>query len=189
MLANIPNLITGLRIFLVPIILLFLQKKYFCYALYFFVIAGLTDWLDGFLARKIGSESNFGKYFDPVADKILIISVYVFAFYSNWLDPFIVWVVIGRDIIIILGIIIAKIMQLKLEIKPILISKINTFLQILLICFLLVKLAYFNTNASETKLFIVAYNLLMIATFITTIWSGFSYVIIFYEFFSKRSKI
>lgn len=189
MLANIPNMITGLRIFLVPVILFLLHKGSFYQALYLFILAGLTDWFDGFLARRLSKESNFGKYFDPIADKILIASLYIFAFYHNWFNPLVIGLFIGRDIIIIFGVIIAKIMNLKLQIKPILISKINTFLQILLLCFLLIKLAYFNIDDTPLRFFILSYYLLIITTCLTTIWSGFSYIIIFYQIFTKRSRI
>ena len=75
---NIPNCLTFLRIILIPCIIILLEigtKKYDWLALFFYVFACFSDFLDGYLARKFEIESNFGKFFDPIADKILVVSV------------------------------------------------------------------------------------------------------------------
>ena len=83
--ANIPNILTLLRILIIPIILVFLEidnEFYRWLALLLYIIACLSDFLDGYLARKFELESSFGRFLDPVADKILVVSV-IFILISN----------------------------------------------------------------------------------------------------------
>ena len=82
---NIPNILTLLRILIIPIIIIFLEidtKFYSWFALILYIIACLSDFLDGYLARKFELESSFGRFLDPVADKILVVSV-IFILISN----------------------------------------------------------------------------------------------------------
>ena len=82
---NIPNILTLLRILIIPIIIIFLEidtKFYSWLALILYIIACLSDFLDGYLARKFELESSFGRFLDPVADKILVVSV-IFILISN----------------------------------------------------------------------------------------------------------
>lgn len=100
---SLPNLVTLSRIFVLPFIIwcLVLPGPIGGYiAAGIFILASLTDYLDGMLARKFEVESNFGKFMDPVADKILVSSTLIMLIPSGRLDPFMVILLLGRDTII-----------------------------------------------------------------------------------------
>ena len=106
MLAVIPNAITILRLFLtVPISISIYQGNNFL-ALLLFVLAGLSDSLDGFLARKYGWTSKFGEFADPVADKFLILSALLALAFSNQIPIWVASMMLARDGIIIVGVIL-----------------------------------------------------------------------------------
>jgi CDP-diacylglycerol--glycerol-3-phosphate 3-phosphatidyltransferase len=100
---SVPNSLTFLRIGLTPVFLLLLfspapaMKQL---ALVVFVVAALTDWYDGWVARKYGYTSRFGKFLDPLADKILTLSALLGFVYLGLVDAWIVWVIVIRDIVI-----------------------------------------------------------------------------------------
>jgi cardiolipin synthase len=127
---NIPNFLTLLRIILVPAIVIFLIQDEYLKALIVFVIAGLTDALDGALARLLNKQTELGAFLDPLADKILLstsfIALSIFGLIPSWLTV----IVISRDVIILMGIVILSMMSVDYEIKPVFISKITTALQI-----------------------------------------------------------
>lgn len=127
---NIPNLISLLRIILVPVIVIFLIQEEYANALIAFSIAGITDALDGALARLLKKQTELGAFLDPLADKILLstsfIALSIFGLIPVWLTV----IVISRDLIIVIGIITLTMMSVTYEIKPVFISKITTALQI-----------------------------------------------------------
>ena len=105
---NIPNLLTLGRILAVPLVLLMfylpdslltLEEKSFWAGL-IFVIAAVTDWFDGYLARVLGQTSPFGAFLDPVADKLMVAATLVILLYLGRVDPFIAAIIIGREIAI-----------------------------------------------------------------------------------------
>jgi len=128
---NIPNLLSLLRIILVPIIVIFLIQDEYVKALIVFVLAGLTDALDGTLARLLNQQTELGAFLDPLADKVLLstsfIALSIFRLIPGWLTV----IVISRDLIILIGIMTLSMMSVKYEIKPIFVSKITTALQII----------------------------------------------------------
>ena len=127
---NIPNFLSILRIILVPVIVIFLIQNEYIKALIVFVVAGLTDALDGLLARLLDKQTELGAFLDPLADKILLstsfISLSIFGLIPGWLTV----IVISRDLIILMGIMTLSMMSVTYEIKPIFVSKITTALQI-----------------------------------------------------------
>jgi CDP-diacylglycerol--glycerol-3-phosphate 3-phosphatidyltransferase len=105
---NLPNLITLLRIVLIPLIVgvfylpdawLSESGKNFA-ATAIFIVAAITDWLDGYLARKLNQMSAFGAFFDPVADKLVVIGALVILLYLNRVDMVVALIIIGREIAI-----------------------------------------------------------------------------------------
>ncbi len=103
---NIPNILTFLRLVMIPFFIYFLLQddpKSRLIAFLLFVIAGLSDFLDGYLARKLEQDTKLGRFLDPLADKFLVITT-LFAFYylDNQISLWIVFVIIGRDILITL---------------------------------------------------------------------------------------
>lgn len=130
---GLANKLTLLRIFLVPVFIIFIGYNKPLYALITFLIAGLTDALDGYIARKRNEVSYFGKIIDPIADKTLIISAFIFIYNSNFVVKFPFWfvvLVISRDIYILAGSFLIYLIRGSLEIKPSVFGKATTFLQI-----------------------------------------------------------
>jgi cardiolipin synthase len=128
---NIPNLITLLRIILVPIIVILLIQGYFFRALILFVVASLSDALDGFLARVMNQQTVLGAYLDPIADKALLASSFVTLSVLHIIPSWLAVIVISRDFIILLGISVLSIMSISVEIRPTYISKVTTALQLI----------------------------------------------------------
>ena len=127
---NIPNFLSLLRIILVPVFVIFLIQSEHDKALVTFTVAGLTDALDGTLARLLKCQTTLGAYLDPIADKLLLVTSFItlaiFGLIPGWLAV----IVISRDFIIFLGIAILTLMSITYEIKPAMVSKITTALQV-----------------------------------------------------------
>jgi len=138
----VPNLLTLARIAMVPYLIILMQKQLFMAALCIFFIAGVSDGLDGLIARKFNAKSYAGALMDPVADKFLIVSIFIM-FSSLQLIPFwLMLIVVLRDIVIVGGYILMLIFFSKVAIEPLKLSKLNTFLQISFIIVVLVGLAW-----------------------------------------------
>lgn len=139
---NIPNFLTVFRIVLVPVIVILLIQGEYTKALVCFIIAGVTDGLDGMLARLLNQTTVIGSYLDPLADKVLLISMYatlaIIGVVPGWLSV----IVISRDCIILGGILVLTLMSVSLEIRPSFVSKINTTLQLVAIFFALIMKVY-----------------------------------------------
>jgi len=128
----VPNIITITRLFLVPVIVwLIVADKPFT-AFVVFLFAGLTDALDGFLARRFGWQTELGAYLDANADKALLMSVYaVLGFYGH-LPAWLVILVVSRDMLIIGAVMLGWLLDRAMALHPNLLSKLNTALQIAL---------------------------------------------------------
>lgn len=166
---DIPNLITGLRILLVPPFLwLLLQERYEA-ALLLFVIAGISDALDGFLAKYFGWTSELGGLLDPIADKLLLIGAILTLGWLSELPVWLVVLVILRDAIIVVGAISYHLMIGRVRASPLLISKLNTFMQLTLVFAVIVH--YGMVPLPSWLLAGLIY-----LTALTTGWSGAAYV-------------
>ncbi len=166
----IPNLITVLRLLLVPPVVWLLLQRRFDLALLLFLIAGLSDGFDGFLARRYGWKTRLGGWLDPIADKSLQVSVY---FTLTWLGLLPVWLlvaVIGRDVVIVAGSLAYYFWIERVEAQPRLLSKLNTVLQILLVVVVLA------TRASGWMPPAAAMEALVWLVFVVTVASGADYV-------------
>ena len=134
---NIPNTLTVMRIILVPVIIILLMQGAFFKALILFAITGITDGLDGFLARYLDQQTTLGAYLDPIADKALIMSCFITLSVKNVIPGWLTVIVISRDCIILLGISVLALMSVPYEIRPSRISKATTALQILAVIYVL----------------------------------------------------
>lgn len=127
---NIPNFLSLTRIILVPVFVIFLIQDEYCNALIVFVIAGLTDVLDGATARLLNAQTILGAYLDPIADKLLLsvsfVTLAILGIIPSWLAV----IVISRDFIILLGVAILWMMSAPFEISPAMISKLTTAFQL-----------------------------------------------------------
>jgi len=167
-------------ILVVPVVILMLKGN-FEWALGLFIIAGLSDALDGFLAKHFNWVSRLGEILDPLADKMLMVSCYLVLGWLDHLPISLVAVVIGRDVAIVLGAIAYHYKVQSIKIAPSFISKVNTTAQILLICIVLFSLVVFKL--SEHGL-----NIIFVIVFITTAASGLDYIVTWTKRTIKNSK-
>jgi cardiolipin synthase len=150
---TIPNLLTIFRVLLTPVfVVLFMQERLYS-ALLTFGAAGLTDALDGTIARILHQRSRLGAMLDPLADKILLVTSFICLAIKDWIPGWLAVVVVSRDVIIVGGLAVLSFsgVDVKERIKPILISKINTMAQMLLILAVLGGRAFFG-NGDEPVL-------------------------------------
>jgi cardiolipin synthase (CMP-forming) len=130
---NLPNLITIARILLVPFIIWLIISGEMLAAFVAFLIAGVSDGVDGFLAKRWSQVTPLGAHLDPIADKLLLVSIFVALGVGSHLPPWLVILVVTRDLLIVGGLMVAWFMDKPMAIKPLTISKVNTFGQILLV--------------------------------------------------------
>jgi len=131
--VNIPNAVTLFRIILVPVAMWLIINDQSQAAFWVFMIAGLSDAVDGYLAKTYGWETELGRYLDPMADKLLLISLFIVLGVLGDLPLWLVLLVVFRDIVMIAAILLAWILEHPIEIKPIALSKLNTAMQIVLV--------------------------------------------------------
>lgn len=170
MFAQLPNLLTMLRIVMVPVVIVLLNQHEYPLALFFFTLAGLTDGLDGWIAKRYQLESAMGAMLDPIADKLLLISTYTMLAVLDDIPFWLLVLVLFRDFLIVGGYWLLVAIDKKAQIRPIWVSKLNTFFQILLVFLVLVDRSHWlvlEQAISATILVVV----------VTTIYSGFCYVL------------
>ena len=131
--GDLPNLISALRILLILPIIVLLVREQFVSALVLFVIAAVSDVVDGYLARRYGWTSWLGGWLDPVADKSMQISVYMLLAWLTLIPVWLVVAVIIRDLVIVTGGLVYYFRIEKVEAEPSWTSKINTAIQMLLV--------------------------------------------------------
>jgi cardiolipin synthase len=140
---SIPNLITLARILLVPIVVWAIATPGAMWiAFVLFLAAGVSDAVDGFLAKHFGMTTELGAYLDPLADKALIVSIYLTLGINNLIPRWLVILVVSRDILIVGGIMLAWVVGSPLKIKPLLVSKLNTVAQIVFASVVLGELGF-----------------------------------------------
>ncbi len=127
---SIPNLITLARIILVPVVVWAIASGQLRLAFLLFFAAAISDAVDGFLAKRFGWKTELGAYLDPLADKVLIVSIYVTLGITNVIPLWIVILVVSRDFMIVGAIILSWVVNRPVTIKPHVVSKINTGIQI-----------------------------------------------------------
>ncbi|WP_010598159.1 CDP-alcohol phosphatidyltransferase family protein [Rickettsiella massiliensis] len=169
-LRYLPNLVTCIRFILIGPILWALLKKYYPLAFYLFLVAGLSDGLDGFLARFFGWTSQFGALIDPLADKLLLMSSFMVLAYLKQIPFWLMILVIGRDTWIMGGALIYRYCVGPLNYKPVWISKLNTFLQLVLVTLLLIKLAFYPLPERLIDRLIEAVFITSLLSFIQYTW-------------------
>ena len=138
---TIPNVITIVRFLLVPAVIYALLAGRTDLALVGFVVAGISDGVDGFIARQFDQRSELGAYLDPVADKLLLVSVFVVLGYMGELPLWLVIAAVSRDALIIGAVMLSSLMGRPVEMKPLFVSKANTAVQIVLAAVVLAELA------------------------------------------------
>jgi len=138
--VNLPNLITFGRLLTVPITVYLLMQSAYLAAFILFLLAGASDALDGYLAKRNNQTTELGAILDPLADKALLVGVYVTLGLQGNLPSWLVVLVVFRDVLIIGGVIILFLVRLDVKMRPLVISKINTATQIGLAAVVLAEL-------------------------------------------------
>ena len=137
---HIPNVLTSLRILLVIPVAYYLFESNYLYSLALFLFAGISDAVDGYLARRFLWTSNFGAWADPLADKLIVGVVFVVLAIQGLVPAWLVCVTIGRDLIILCGAGTYRKIFGKIDIAPTILSKVNTVVQILALLLVMVTL-------------------------------------------------
>lgn len=177
----LPNIISVLRILLVIPTVNYLWHNEFGKALALFFIAGISDGLDGFLARRFGWVSRLGSILDPMADKLLMTAIYFTLGLKAQLPVWLVALVIGRDLVIVLGAVAYRMLLKNITMQHLLISKLNTAAQILLVLLLIFRLSDLPMTDIIPLGLITA---LVYVVALTTVISGIAYVFVW----SRRAR-
>ncbi len=162
---------------MLPIAYLLLSEAW-AQALVLIFVAGVSDALDGFLARTFHWQSELGSIIDPIADKLLLVIIFVTLAYRGIIPNWLALLVIARDVVILSGAISYQWFTQDLKIAPLLSSKINTALQIVFVLMLMYHLAI-SSLPLELML------LLQIAVVVTTLYSGVKYIICWSVYYKK----
>jgi len=169
---SIPNLITLGRILLVPVVVWAITSGEMRIAFFLFLAAGISDAVDGFLAKRFRMASELGAYLDPLADKALIVSIYVSLGIAGALPIFLVILVVSRDIMIISAFMLSWLVGKPMPIRPLLVSKANTVAQILLATLVLAEqgFGFEVVTLSQLTMAIVAILTLLSIAFYLAEW-------------------
>jgi cardiolipin synthase (CMP-forming) len=178
---NLPNIISIARIFLVPVILFSILHENYSIALVLFFVAGLSDALDGFIARRFNLCTRLGAMLDPVADKFLVISTVLVLFRQGLLPIWLMLAIVSRDLFIISGAAAWYCRFKRIEIAPSFVGKLNTFLQVAMLFLVLAQ-------ASGLKQAAILLPVLFLLVFLATLVSGLNYIVIWGIKACKRKK-
>ena len=141
-LKHVPNVLSGLRFIAAPMTAALLLYDQYAAALAIFAFAGISDLLDGYLAKRHGYTSRFGRYLDPAADKALMFACFVVLAIQHIVPLWLAGVVIGRDALMILAIVVARLAGAPLTLAPLQIGKLTTVVQVVFIALQLAALAF-----------------------------------------------
>ncbi len=165
---NIPNFLTLFRIVLIPFLINCLIYKYYTLALGIFILAFITDGLDGLIARLANQRTLLGTYLDPLADKLFLVASFITLSITGVVPVWMSVTIVSRDIILVLGTILMDMIEMKVNITPTFAGKVSTVLQFL---YLLFVLFFITGDKNPEGLF-----LLMLITTAFTLFSGFHYL-------------
>lgn len=167
---NLPNLITFGRLLTVPVAVYLIMQSAYLAAFMLFLLAGVSDALDGYLAKRNNQTTELGAMLDPIADKALLVGVYVTLGLQENLPSWLVVLVVFRDVLIVGGVIILFLVRLEVKMRPLIVSKINTAAQIGLAALVLAELGLRLDIAGlvEATIYLVG---------ATTVVSGASYMV------------
>ena len=165
---NLPNLITLARLLSVPLAIWLIFDERYGAAFWVFIGAGVSDALDGYIAKRFDRRTRLGALLDPIADKALLAGVYGSLWLVGQLPGWLVGLVVLRDFLIILGFVLIQTTAAPKRFDPLSISKLNTLVQLCLIGFVLAQ--GIGIEAEPVKILLIA------AAAVTTVVSGLSYL-------------
>ena len=166
---NLPNFISLGRLFLTPLLIWLIMIGKLNTAFWVFLIAGMSDILDGLLARLLKDQTTIGRFLDPLADKVLLVALFLTLGVKGLIPAWLVILVVFRDVMILGGTLLLFVFDKQMTVKPIFISKINAFVQIFLVTSVLWQTAFEFVYPVINNLFLL--------TAATTVVSGVAYVI------------
>ena len=172
LLKSLPNLISVGRLILVPIVVAMVGQQAWGVAFAVFVIAGLSDAVDGFIAKRFNCRTELGAYLDPLADKALLVGVYITLGLQGHIPSWLVILVVFRDLLIIGGVLLLQTLGRRTVMAPLLVSKANTAAQITFAVLILAAHAFDLDD----------HGILFVLTFVvaaTTLASGSAYLVKF----------
>ncbi|MBV1707749.1 MAG: CDP-alcohol phosphatidyltransferase family protein [Hyphomicrobiales bacterium] len=137
MLKQLPNMLTLGRLCLVPLTVWLILSAQWSWAFAMFALAGLSDGLDGFIAKHYDMKTELGAWLDPLADKALLVCLFISLAAVSLLPLWLTILVVSRDLMIVSGVVLAMLMARGMEIRPLMVSKANTAAQIVLVGFVL----------------------------------------------------
>ncbi len=167
---TLPNVISLARLLSVPFNVWLILIDQWRLALVVFCLAGLSDALDGFLAKRFGMQSRLGQYLDPIADKVMLVSIFIVLGVQHHLPIWLVIMAVSRDFLIVGGLFLLYLFEQPYAPKPFLLSKINTAAQIILAAFVIATLAFALDGAATYIGFLIP-----VVAF-TTVASGIEYL-------------
>ena len=167
---TLPNLITVARFLLAPLVVWALLNDRQGLALAVFVVAGLSDGIDGFIARAFDQRSELGAWLDPAADKLLLVTIYLMLGWTGGVPDWLVVMIVTRDGLIVGAVVLSSLMGTALEMKPLFVSKANTTAQIALAALVLAQNVVIAPVPDLTRA-------LVVLTAFLTLSSGFAYVL------------
>lgn len=132
LLTSLPNLITLARLLAVPVMVWLIVSGEWTAAFWLFVAAGVSDGVDGYIAKRFDAESVLGSYLDPIADKVMLVCVFVTLGIADEIAAWLVILIVSRDALIVGGTLLSQIVERPIKMKPLFVSKINTVAQIVL---------------------------------------------------------
>jgi cardiolipin synthase len=166
---TVPNQITLLRLGFLPIFLILISYEHYRWALAVLVLAGLSDGIDGLLARQLNQRSSLGAYLDPIADKLLLSSSFVILAFKKEIAWWLTIIVLSRDVLILVVAVVIILIWGYRPFPPSLLGKMTTFLQIVLVFTVVLGAAYPNPLLGSIKQILIY----LVATLATV--SAFQY--------------
>lgn len=173
-LFNWPNFISLARLLSVPLIICLILSRQMMLGFFIFVIASISDAVDGYLARYLKARTELGSFLDPLADKALLIGVYLVLGIIGYISSPLVTLVIFRDVMIVGGTVLLFLIGKPVLMNPLLISKINTVVQILFVSWILFQHAFdvYLPNAFTILFeYIVGLTTLLSGAFYVKLWA------------------
>ncbi len=168
---TLPNVITLARLMAVPLVVWLLLGGYFRAGFWAILAATMSDAVDGFLARRLNKQSRLGAVLDPIADKVLLVGIFVTLGYQDYVETWLVILIVFRDFLIVGGAIILQMLTGDLQVRPTGVSKLNTAAQMVLVVLIVGQLAF----ALDMAQYLTYLTWLVVAT---TVASGAHYVVL-----------
>jgi cardiolipin synthase (CMP-forming) len=170
LLRQLPHLLTLIRLVASPFVAWLLFHSRFREALVIVLVAGLTDWFDGFAARRLHVSGQIGAIVDPLADKTLMVTLFLTLGFIGLVPEWLVWFVVGRDVVIAMGALLLRILRNVRKFFPSILGKVSTFFQIVLVLLVLVHASF------PGEILLWLQNIALVLCSLFTALSGLDYI-------------